>query len=292
MQENVTFNSDGLQLAGVVHIPDGAGPNDRRPAIVMMHGFGANKDGGPEWVCGQFESWGYVALRFDYRGCGDSGGERGRIIPAEEVADARNAITYLTSRPEVDPARIALCGSSLGAGVAICAAAQDRRAAAVILENGVGNGERIIRGMHTPDSWQKFLQMMEDGQRHRERTGESKMVHRFDIFEMPKELQVNLTSNNSLMQFTAETAVGFFMFRPEEVIDRISPRPILILHSATDRVTNFEEAFNMVRLAKPPVELHLMHGTNHFMFVNPDPRVAATLHDWLNRFFPIKANPA
>jgi len=117
LQENVTFNSDGLQLAGVVHIPDGAGPNDHRPAIVMMHGFGANKDGGPEWVCGQFESWGYVALRFDYRGCGDSGGERGRIIPAEEVADARNAITYLTSRPRLEPHSAMRAGSTSGRDV-------------------------------------------------------------------------------------------------------------------------------------------------------------------------------
>jgi len=52
------------------------------------------------------------------------------------------------------------------------------------------------------------------------------MVHRFDIFEMPMELQKNLASNNSLIQFTAETAVGFFMFRPEEVIGRIAVSPI------------------------------------------------------------------
>jgi pimeloyl-ACP methyl ester carboxylesterase len=133
------------------------------------------------------------------------------------------------------------------------------------------------------------MQLMNDGQRHREQTGQSMMVHRFDIFEMPKELQVNLTSNDSLMQFTAETVVGFFTFRPEEMIDRIGPRPILILHSARDVVTNYEEAFSMVRRAKPPVELHLMHGTSHFMFVNPDPRVGFILHDWLKRFFPVTA---
>ena len=33
---------------------------------------------------------------------------------------------------------------------------------------------------------------MEDGLRHRERTGTRKMIYRFDIFEMPKALQVNL----------------------------------------------------------------------------------------------------
>jgi pimeloyl-ACP methyl ester carboxylesterase len=289
LQERVTFESDGLQLVGIVHLPEDRAPGERRPAIIMMHGFGANKDGGPEWACRQFERSGYVALRFDYRGCGESGGERGRVLPLEEVADARNAITYIAARQEVDGERIALCGSSLGGGVAVQAAAVDPRATAVIVENGVGNGERVIRGMHTPESWVKFLQMMDDGRRHREITGTSKLVHRFDIFEMPKELQVNLASNNSLMHFTAETAAGFFMFRPEDLIERISPRPILILHSAVDRVTNHEEAFNMVRRSKPPVELHLMHGTNHFMFVNPDPRVAFILNDWLNRFFPVKS---
>jgi uncharacterized protein len=290
LQQTVQFDSDGQKLAGVVHAPDGLVSGERRPAIIMMHGFGANKSGGPEWVCEQFAAWGYVALRFDYRGCGESGGERGRVIPLEEVADARSAVTYLATRPEVDPARIALAGSSLGAGVAIQAAAVDPRVAAVILENGLGNGERIIRSMHTPESWSRFLALMEDGIRHRERTGTSKMIHRFDIFEMPKDLQVNLTSNGSLMEFTAETAVGFFMFRPEEVIAKISPRPILVLHSARDRVCQYDEAFSLVRLAKPPVELHLIDGTDHFMFVNPDPRVGFILHDWLQRFFPLAAN--
>jgi pimeloyl-ACP methyl ester carboxylesterase len=287
LQDHVTLPSDGLKLSGIVHVPDALAPGERRPAIIMMHGFGANKNGGPEWVCKQFEAWGYVALRFDYRGCGESEGERGRVIPLEEVSDARNAVTYLAGRPEVDPDRIALAGSSLGAGVAVHAAGIDQRVAAVILENGLGNGERIIRSMHTPESWTRFLALMDEGIRHREDTGTAKMIHRFDIFEMPKELQVNLTSNGSLMHFTAETAVGFFMFRPEEMIARIAPRPILILHSARDRVCNYEEAFSLARLARPPVELHLMDGADHFMFVDADPRVGLTLRNWLDRFFPI-----
>jgi pimeloyl-ACP methyl ester carboxylesterase len=291
LQSDVTFPSDGLKIAATIHVPDRLKAGERRPAIVMMHGFGANRSGGPEWVCNQFESWGYVALRFDYRGCGESEGERGRVIPMEEVSDALNAVTFMASRPEVDPDRIALCGSSLGAGVAVYAAGVDERVAAVILENGLGSGERIIRSMHTPESWNKFLQLMEEGMRYRERTGTSKMVHRFEIFEMPKELQVNLTSNKSLMHFTAETAVGFFMFRPEEIIGKISPRPILILHSARDRVCNYEEAFSLARLAKPPMELHLLDGVDHFMFVDSVPAVASTLHNWLDRYFPLHKAP-
>ena len=288
MPETVTFASDGLKLSGVVHVPDDCRPGERRPAIIMMHGFGANKTGGPEWICRQFAAWGYVALRFDYRGCGDSEGERGRVVPAEEVADARNAVTYMAARADVDPEAIALCGSSLGGGVAVQAAGLDPRVAAVIVENGVANGERMIRSMHSAESWAKFRALLDDVAAHRERTGTAKMIHRFDIFEMPKTLQVNLTSNGSLMQFTGETAIGFFMFRPEDFVANISPRPILILQSATDTVTNYEEAFSLVRRAKPPVELHLLDGPTHFMFVNADPRVALTLRSWLDRYFPVR----
>jgi hypothetical protein len=283
LSEAITFLSDGLRLSGAVHVPDDCRTGERRPAVIMMHGFGANKNGGPEWLCRQLASWGYVALRFDFRGCGDSEGLRGRVIPAEEVADARNAVSYMAARADVEASAIVLCGSSLGGGVAVQAAAADARVAAVIVENGVAHGERMIRSMHTPESWSKFLALLDDARAH---AGAAKMIHRFDIFEMPKALQVNLTSNASLMQFTADTALGFFMFRPEEFAEQIAPRPMLILHSARDRVTTYEEAFSLVRRAKPPVELHLLDGTDHFMFVNADPRVTLTLRSWLDRYFP------
>jgi uncharacterized protein len=285
LPEFVTFQSDGLKLSGAVHVPNGLRPGERRAAIVMMHGFGANKNGGPEWICRQFADWGYVALRFDFRGCGESEGLRGRVIPTEEVADAMSAVGYMAARADVDPSAIALCGSSLGGGVAVQAAAIDPRVAAVVVENGVANGERMMRGMHTEQSWSKFRTLLDDIAREPE-AASKKTIHRFDIFEMPKELQVNLTSNDSLMQFTADTALGFFLFRPEEFAAKISPRPLLILHSARDRVTRYEEAFSLVRHAGPPVELYLFDGTNHFMFVDPDPRVGATLRQWLERYFP------
>ena len=43
MLESVSFASDGLKLSGVVHVPDDDRPGERRPAIIMMHSFGANE---------------------------------------------------------------------------------------------------------------------------------------------------------------------------------------------------------------------------------------------------------
>jgi fermentation-respiration switch protein FrsA (DUF1100 family) len=147
----------------------------------------------------------------------------------------------------------------------------------------------MIRSMHTEQSWSKFRALIDDVARHPDAA--KKTIHRFDIFEMAKPLQVNLTSNNSLMQFTADTALSFYLFRPEEYAGKVGPRPLLILHSAGDSVTKSEEAFSLVRHAKPPVELHLLDGTNHFMFVNPDPCVTLTLRTWLDRYFPPHRQP-
>ena len=94
MEEKVSFQSDGLKIAGLVDIPEDYKAGERRPAFIMLHGFGGNKDGQGQKVVGkQMAKWGYVSLRVDFRGCGDSEGERGRIICLDQVADTRNAIS-------------------------------------------------------------------------------------------------------------------------------------------------------------------------------------------------------
>src|SRR5712692_12030055 len=65
---------------------------------------------------------GYVALRFDMRGCGESEGVRGRVICLEQVEDTRNAVSYLASSIEIDAKRIGVLGHSFGAAVAVYAA--------------------------------------------------------------------------------------------------------------------------------------------------------------------------
>jgi len=287
MQENVTFTSAGLRLSGVLHFPDDYARGERRPAIVVMHGFGSSKDAGNvvEPVA-LFTSWGYLALRFDFRGCGDSGGEFGRIICLEEVEDARNAVTYLASRPEVDAQRIALAGSSFGAAVAIYAGATDERVAAVISSGGWGDGERKFRAQHaTPAAWTRFTRMLAEGRGHRERTGRSLMVPRYDIVPIPQHLRDNVTSKSS-QQFPAETAQSMMDFRADDVVARIAPRPLLLLHSAHDSVTPTAESIELFRRARPPAELHLFDGVDHFMLREGNPRVVATLRDWLDAYFP------
>ena len=288
MEEKVTFLSNGLKLSGIVHTPDNLRPGERRPAFVVLHGFGGNKGGHGQIVMAeQLTQWGYITMRIDFRGCGESKGEHGRIICLDQVEDASNAVTYMASRPDIDPQRIALVGSSFGAAVAIYTGGADTRVAAVISSGGWGDGERKFRGQHpTPEAWARFTNMLEEGRKHRARTGRSLMVPRFDIVPIPERLRRNMSAG-SIMEFPAETAQSMYDFRGDDMVGNISPRPLLLLHSANDSVTPTHESIELFRRARQPAELYLLSDVDHFMFNQENPRVTRLVADWLERFFPV-----
>ena len=113
MEERVHWNSSGLKISGVVEFPEGLKRGERRAAILVLHGFGSNKDSPMvRTVTRIFTALGYVALRFDMRGCGESEGERGRVICLEQVADTKSAFDFLASTEYADPKRIAVFGTA------------------------------------------------------------------------------------------------------------------------------------------------------------------------------------
>ena len=287
-EERVTFESDGLRLAGVVRVPADIKPGERRPAFLVLHGFGSNKSSHNVTLpCDLFDKLGYVTLRFDMRGCGESQGERGRLICLEQVSDTSHALTFLARHTQVDPKRIAAIGSSFGAAVAVYTGGVDPRVAAVISSGGWGDGERKFRGQHaTPEAWTKFTNMLAEGKRHRERTGASLMVPRYDIVPIPPHLRTNL-AKDSIHEFPVETAQSMFDFRADDVIGKIAPRPVLLLHSSVDSVTPTEQSIEMFKCAGQPCDLHLFAETDHFMFAEDNTRVRTVVLDWLAKYFPV-----
>lgn len=288
MEHQVVFTSDSIQLSGAVRTPDHLRPGERRPAFIVLHGFGTNSNAknvvGP---CKMLADWGYVTLRFDMRGCGKSGGEPGRLICLEQVSDTKNALTHLAQHPNVDPQRIALLGSSFGAAVSLYTGSVDSRVAAIISSGGWGNGERKFRGQHTsPEAWKKFVAMLEEGRRHREKTGKSLMVDREEIVPLPPHLNQQLVAG-SVDKFPAETAQSMFDFRAEDVIGNLAPRPLLLLHSSLDSVTPTSESIELFKRAKQPADLHLFAETDHFMFAEDNHRVHSVVREWLQRYFPV-----
>jgi uncharacterized protein len=297
-EEIVSIPSAGLRLHGAVGTPADLQPRQRRAAFLVLHGFGGNSDSAgvlqPTRVLSEF---GYVTLRFDMRGCGKSEGEFGRVICLEQVEDLGNALGFLACHPAVDPDRIGVIGSSFGGAVAVYAGGTNPRVAAVISNGGWGHGERKFRGQHpTPQAWAKFTAMLAEGRDYRARTGKSLMVPRDDIVPIPKHVRerldrqnVEMLATNSVEMFPAETAQSMLDFRAEEVVGKIAPRPLLLIHSANDSVTPTEQSIELFKRAGQPAELHLFSGVDHFLFNENSARVWNVLRNWLDVYFPAHA---
>ena len=291
MEQAISFISDGIEIAGNFHVPETHREGERLPAFIVLHGFAGSKDNShAEMMARLFVAFGYAVLRFDFRGCGQSGGKRGYILCHDQVADAKNALSWVAARAEVDPARIGVIGHSFGAAVASYAGAVDQRFAAVISSCGWGHGERKFQGQHPGEAWAKFTGMLERARQHKEATGEAMTVPRFDVVPMPDHLRKNL-SPSAQMEVSSDTAQSMFDFKAEEVVHWISPRPVLFLHGADDTVTPTEQSIRMWERAGQPKDLVLITGTDHFPLAGNNKRTRDILKGWLDVHFPV-ANQA
>jgi hypothetical protein len=80
-----------------------------------------------------------------------------------------------------------------------------------------------------------------------------------------------------------------FDFRADDVVGRIAPRPLLLLHAANDSVTPTEQSIELFKRAGQPTELHLISDADHFMFGEDNRRVWDLLRGWLAEYFPAAA---
>jgi alpha-beta hydrolase superfamily lysophospholipase len=288
MEQRVHFTSAGLQLTGILHLPPDAKPGERRPAFMVLHGFGSNKDSGvPRTAAELFASLGYVALRFDMRGCGESEGARGRVICLEQVEDTRHALEFLQTRDEVQKDRIAVYGQSFGAAVAVYAAGVEPRIAACVSTGGWGHGEKKFRKQHaSPEAWARFTAMMEKGRQMKKR-GETLMVPRYDIVPIRPELRAHVAPG-SILEFPFEVVESMYAFTANEVVGRIAPRPLLLVHAAQDTVTPTEQSIDLFQHAGQPSDLHLVAGVDHFLLSEGNPLVMDILRGWLAQRFPAR----
>ncbi|HSW58576.1 MAG TPA: hypothetical protein VLH15_09250 [Dehalococcoidales bacterium] len=129
--QKVLFNSQDLKLEGILHSPPG---KRCLPAVVVCHPhpqFGGSMDNNVvNSLCESLAEKSIIALKFNYRGTGQSQGcfDEGR----GEQFDAKAAFEYLLSRPEVDACRAGLAGYSAGAAWGLPAVYKDTRVKALV----------------------------------------------------------------------------------------------------------------------------------------------------------------
>ena len=264
----ITFFSGGMRLDGDIHFPPDLRAGERRPAVITCSGYQGMKVMQPARFARALTPLGYVCLAFDYRGFGRSEGQAGRLVPQEQVEDVRAAISVLETVPEVDPGAISLIGWALGGGVVIATAADDTRVRCVVAMNAIGDGERSLRFMHDGDSFEDLVRRVRADRRKRAVDGTSELVPPFDIVRLDSVTQEYVDAElypepGFGAQVSLESADFLMRFRPSEVVGRIAPRPLLLVHGQENRLHSVDESHDLYRHAREPKRLELLEGCGH-----------------------------
>ena len=235
--EDVTFWSEGVRCAAELFVPDDL--SDPRAGLVLGHGYAQTKDALRAEATFFCERGGYPVMSIDYRTIGKSEGEpRGQVFPRNHVDDFRNAITYLSRRPEVEPRRIGIWGASMGGGVVLQVAAMDRRVRAVVSQSPEVNGRRWMQGLRTNYEYEKLLDALEADFVGRYEGGDpERMPYRPPGFPpIPDdESNPNIVGFDTKYQPSLDPVIllssieKIIDFQPDTVIDLIAPRPLLII---------------------------------------------------------------
>jgi alpha-beta hydrolase superfamily lysophospholipase len=126
------------------------------PAVVLVHMLGRTRADWDE-VAQQLEAAGITVLALDLRGHGGSGGAASML--SELTGDLRAAVEWLAGRPGVRPDAIGVAGASLGANLALLAAAELPRVCAVAAVSpsldyrGVRVGLDVLRRIGARPVW-------------------------------------------------------------------------------------------------------------------------------------------
>ncbi|MEV0068945.1 MULTISPECIES: alpha/beta hydrolase [unclassified Amycolatopsis] len=282
---------DGVTLRGWLFVPDAPGP---RPAITMAHGYAGVKEHGLEPFAEAFADAGFVVLVHDHRTFGASDGTpRQDVDPWRQIADWRRALTFLEARPEVDPERIGLWGTSYAGGHAIVLGATDRRLKAVVAQvptiSGVEQGLRRV----PPDGVAALEHAFAEDDRAVGRG------------EPPRSQTIVSTDPAVPASYRAPDAVGFYlqdipegswenqvtvrstraarMYEPGAWVSRVSPTPLLLVVALNDTITVTDLALAAYERALQPKGLELIPGGHFDPYVTEFARSSAAARSWFEQ---------
>ena len=269
--EEVRFYSRGSALAGTLKLPDDATPDQPVAAVAQGPGWLGLRDAKlyDPYHEGLLAA-GIGVLVFDYRGFGGSEGDATYLDPMTQVEDWRNAITYLETRPEIDAGRIGAFGSGgTGGGNAIMVGGLDERVQAVVSQVPIADGRDWLHRMRREHEWLEFLARLREDRRQRATTGQGERVPPREGIMVPTPERKTTTIKSDVDQrVPAEvelaSAEAIFAYRPIDVVDRISPRALMLIAVENDATTPEDHSFAMYERAGGPKRLVVQTGTTHY----------------------------
>jgi fermentation-respiration switch protein FrsA (DUF1100 family) len=276
--QNVHFDSQGLQLAGHLRIP--SNPDTKRnAAIVISHPAGGVKEQTVSIYADLLTKLGFITLTFDAAYNGESEGSPHHLEdPYHRVEDIINAVSYVSTLPQVDATRVGVLGVCASGGYAISAAKMDARIRAVATVSAVDTGSLFRDGLQHTLSVEDLKKGL--AQASQDRTNEAlgkpaRLLQAIATAEVAVTLPDRTLAKEGydyygtprgqhprapcvIVARSLDKLIGFHAF---DQADLISPRPILcIAGSDADTLYYSEE---VIEKAAEPKELFLIKGSTH-----------------------------
>ncbi|MCU1432501.1 MAG: peptidase [Actinotalea sp.] len=264
----VTFFSQGDALAALWRTPDGSdGPF---PVIVQGPGWLGLKDANLYVRYHEaLTDAGFAVLIFDYRGFGESAGDRGVLSPARQLEDLVNAVTYATTRSDALPDAIGTFGTGgTGGGNAILLADVDPRIKAAVSQVPVADGTDWLHRMRQEHEWLAFLASLEEDRRLRVTTGEGRRVHPREEIMVPtperRATKIKADVDDKIpTSISLSAAEEILAYKPIESARRLTT-PLMVIGVAGDATTPTDHAEALYAAAKGPKALIMQHHTTHY----------------------------
>lgn len=272
--EDVEFSAGDVTLRGWFFAAQAS--TSPAPVVVMAHGLSAVKEMCLADYAEVFAAAGLNVLVYDHRNFGASDGTpRQEVDPVAQYRDYRNAITYAITRPEVDPERVGIWGTSFSGGLVLVVAALDRRVKAVVSQVPLIDGYDTSRWLVRPDVLPHLRANLDADRANRFAGGEPATIPSVD----PDPMAVSMMPDPEAWEWFSTTAAAraprwrneltvrsFDLaseFSPRSFIHRISPTPLLMIIARVDTCAPHEFAFEAFNLAREPKRLLITDG-GHF----------------------------
>ncbi|NLE26599.1 MAG: alpha/beta hydrolase [Clostridiaceae bacterium] len=276
--QKVTFkNRYGITLAADLYLPKNR-DGKRLAAIAVGGPFGAVKEQSSGLYAQTMAARGFVTLAFDPSYTGESGGEpRNVASPDISTEDFSAAVDFLGTQSFVDRERIGIIGICGWGGMALNAAAVDKRIKAVVASTmydmtrvmSKGYNDSVTLEQRTKTLEQLSQQRWKDAEKgtpayqppyNELKGGEAQfLVEYHDYYMTPRGYHKR--SVNSGNAWTQTTPLSFMNMPLLTYIKEISPRPILLIHGEKAHSRYFSET--AYAAAAEPKELLIVPGANH-----------------------------
>jgi fermentation-respiration switch protein FrsA (DUF1100 family) len=270
-------NRYGITLVADLYQPKNK--NGKLAAIAVGGPFGAVKEQASGLYAQAMAERGFITLAFDPSYTGESGGEPRHVAsPDINTEDFSAAVDFLGLQPSVDCERIGIIGICGWGGMALNAAAVDKRIKAVATSTMYDMSRVMSKGYNdkmTKEQRTKVLEQLsqqrwkdaekaapEPGPRLNElKGGEPQFMLEYAEYYKNSKRGFHPRAINSNGSWTATNPLSFMNMPLLTYIAEISPRPVLLIHGEKAHSRYFSET--AYAAAAEPKELVIVPGANH-----------------------------